>query len=262
MSARQQYVKAASQDQILHVTIDRAAKHNALSSGVLAELKQTFESYRTSPDVKLALLRGEGESSFAAGGDLRELDRVRSEQAARKFSVESREALDAIRNFPIPVVAVLNGDAIGGGAELAVACDARVAAHHARIGFIQGKLAISTAWGGGIDLMMLVGPTRALQLLARSEMLSAEEALSIGLVNAVSEEDSSLSIAVDTYVEPILKLAPQVLRAFKSLSSGVRAGLPEDRLRERETAHLVSTWTHDDHWLAAAGILKPKDKND
>jgi enoyl-CoA hydratase len=157
---------------------------------------------------------------------------------------------------------VLNGDAIGGGAELAVACDARVAAHHARIGFIQGRLAISTAWGGGIDLMTLVGPAKALQLLSRSEMLSAKEALNIGLVNAVCEEHANLNEVVDAYIEPILKLAPQVLRAFKSLSIGVRSGLPEKQLRELETEHLVSTWTHDDHWLAASSILKSKDNND
>jgi enoyl-CoA hydratase len=151
---------------------------------------------------------------------------------------------------------VLNGDAIGGGAELAVACDARIAAHHARIGFIQGKLAISTAWGGGVDLMKLVGPNKALQLLSRSEMLSAKEALDIGLVNAISEEQTSLTETVDAYIEPILKLAPQVLRAFKSLSHGVRSRLGEDQLRELETEHLVTTWTHEDHWRAASGILK------
>jgi enoyl-CoA hydratase len=164
--------------------------------------------------------------------------------------------LDVIRSFPVPVIAVLNGDAIGGGAELAVACDARIAAHHARIGFIQGKLAISTAWGGGIDLMKLVGPTRALQLLSRSEMLSATEALDIGLVNAVSAEHTKLTETVDAYIEPILRLAPQVLRAFKSLSQGARAGLSDDQLRELETEHLVTTWTHEDHWLAAAGVLE------
>ncbi len=104
--------------------------------------------------------------------------------------------------------------------------------------------------------MKLVGPTRALQLLSRSEMLSATEALDIGLLNAVSAEHTKLTETIDAYIEPILKLAPQVLRAFKSLSQGVRAGLSEGELRELETEHLVTTWTHEDHWLAAAGILE------
>ena len=256
MASEHQYIKATLQDQTLHVKIDRANKHNALSSKVLSELKHVFDMHRESSSLKLALIQGEGKRSFAAGGDLRELDQVRSKEAARRMSSDSRDLLDGIRSFPVPVIALLNGDAIGGGAELAVACDARVAAYHARIGFIQGKLAISTAWGGGIDLMKLVGPDKALQLLSRSEMLSATEALDIGLVNAVSEEHTNLTETVDAYIEPILKLAPQVLRAFKSLSRGVRSGLPEDQLRELETEHLVTTWTHEDHWLAASGILK------
>jgi enoyl-CoA hydratase len=256
MASEYQYIKATVQDQTLHVRIDRANKRNALSSKVLSELKRVLDLHRESSNLKLALLQGEGKRSFAAGGDLRELDQVRSKEAARRMSCDSRDVLDAIRSFPLPVIAVLNGDAIGGGAELAVACDARIAAHHARIGFIQGKLAISTAWGGGVDLMKLVGPNKALQLLSRSEMLSAKEALDIGLVNAISEEQTSLTETVDAYIEPILKLAPQVLRAFKSLSHGVRSRLGEDQLRELETEHLVTTWTHEDHWRAASGILK------
>ena len=84
--------------------------------------------------------------------------------------------LDSIRRFPVPVVAALNGDALGGGAELAVACDMRVAATHARIGFVQGRLAITTGWGGGIDLAAIVGPSRALALLCRSDLLTSAEA--------------------------------------------------------------------------------------
>jgi enoyl-CoA hydratase len=110
--------------------------------------------------------------------------------------------------------------------------------------------------------MKLVGPNKALQLLSRSEMLSATEALSIGLVNAVSEQQADLTETVDAYIEPILELAPQVLRAFKSLSQGVRAGLGDEQLRELETEHLVTTWTHEDHWLAASGILKNQNRND
>jgi enoyl-CoA hydratase len=220
MASEHQYVKATVRDQTLHVKIDRANKHNALSSKVLSELKRVFDLHRESSSLKLALLQGEGQRSFAAGGDLRELDQVRSEEAARSMSCESRDVLDAIRSFPVPVIAVLNGDALGGGAD------------------------------------------KALQLLSRSEMLNAKEALNIGLVNAVSDEHTGLAETVDAYIEPTLKLAPQVLRAFKSLAHGVRSNLDEDRLRELETEHLVSTWTHEDHWLAASGILKKKNSND
>src|SRR3546814_2358734 len=86
-----------------------------------------------------------------------------------------RAVLEKLRSFPAPVIAALNGDAFGGGAELAMACDLRIAAGHARIGFLQGKLAISTAWGGGPDLFAALGISRALRLLARAEILRSEE---------------------------------------------------------------------------------------
>src|SRR3546814_1013392 len=99
-----------------------------------------------------------------------------------------RAVLEKLRSFPAPVIAALNGDAFGGGAELAMACDLRIAAGHAQIGFLQGKLAISTAWGGGPDLFAALGISRALRLLARAEILSAPRALDWGLR---SEEHTS-----------------------------------------------------------------------
>src|SRR3546814_11040713 len=101
------------------------------------------------------------------------------------MSVESRDALDAIRDCDVPVIAYLNGDAIGGGAELALACDMRVMAATARIGYIQAKLAITPAWGGGTDLCVLIGSSRAFRMMARCEMIAADPAPAWGLAAAV-----------------------------------------------------------------------------
>ena len=90
---------------------------------------------------------------------------------------EAGGALDAIRHCPVPVIAYLNGDAIGGGAELAVACDLRLQAGHARIGFIQSRLAITSAWGGGPDLFQLLGSARAMRMMCRGELVDAQQAL-------------------------------------------------------------------------------------
>ncbi|MBM3359776.1 MAG: enoyl-CoA hydratase/isomerase family protein, partial [Betaproteobacteria bacterium] len=155
---------------VLNVSINRPDKRNALSRAVLGELKRVFSGHSGAQDLRVAVLRGAGEKSFAAGGDLRDLAQVRTRADTRRMAEQARDALEAIRSFPVPVVAALNGDALGGGAELAVACDFRVAASHARIGFIQGRLNIATAWGGGADLMRLVGPARALRLLAAAEL--------------------------------------------------------------------------------------------
>src|SRR3546814_6263400 len=111
-----------------------------------------------------------------------------------------RAVLEKLRSFPAPVIAALNGDAFGGGAELAMACDLRIAAGHARIGFLQGKLAISTAWGGGPDLFAALGISRALRLLARAEILSAPRALEWGLLDAVADDGQPFEAFVDAYV--------------------------------------------------------------
>ncbi len=170
---------------------------------------------------------------------------------------DAKSAFQAIRDFPVPVIAALNGDALGGGAELAVACDMRVAAAHVRIGFIQGRLNVSTAWGGGHDLIRLLGPAKALRLLSRSELLDARTAHAAGLVDCVAEDGESLDAAVERFSGPIVSQAPQVLRAFKALTREAKnAG--RDTLDRLETERFAGTWVHDDHWTAADRLLAKK----
>lgn len=245
-------VSTARDGARLDVTINRPAKRNALSRATLGAIRSAFERHSQDETIKVAVLTGSGDKSFAAGGDLVELSALRSEAEAAGMSREARAALEAIRSFPVPVVAALNGDAIGGGAELAVACDMRVAAAHARIGFVQGRLAITTAWGGGIDLRALVGPSRALALLCRSDLLDAAAAREAGLVDEVGEP---LAEAVARFVAPMLERSRQVLTAFKALSLAQRRGATREEMEEIETARFAETWVHDDHWAAADAIL-------
>lgn len=243
---------------VLDVTLNRPEKRNALSRALLAELKRVFTEFAAADGLRVAVLRGAGDKSFAAGGDLRDLSAVHTPEEARRMAEDLHDALDAVRFFPLPVVAALNGDALGGGAELAVACDFRVAASHAHIGFIHGRLNIATAWGGGADLMRLVGTAKALRLLATSERVDAPAARELGLVDAVGTAGESLQAVIDRFIAPFLQQAPQVLRAFKALASAFRRGLAGAALREIETRHLVETWVHPDHWRAADGILDAK----
>lgn len=240
---------------VLYVTVNRPDKRNALSREVLAKLKHAFTEFAGASELRVAVLSGTGDKSFAAGGDLRDLATVRTHEEARHMAEQAHDALDAIRAFPVPVVAALNGDALGGGAELAVACDFRVAASHVHIGFIQGRLNIATAWGGGADLMRLVGITNALRLLAASARLDAAGAQLLGLVDAVGAPEEPLQALTDRFIAPFLLQVPQVLRAFKALATAVRSGLPNAEIRALETRHLVETWVHPDHWHAADKIL-------
>lgn len=244
-------IVAATADGVLRVTIDRADKRNALSRALLAELRGVFERRADDSGLRLAVLTAAGDRNFAAGGDLRDLASVRTENEAVTMATDARAALDAVRGFPVPVVAALNGAALGGGAELALACDLRIAAAHAGIGFVQGQLNISTAWGGGIDLMRLLGPARGLGVLARGEVIPAPQAQVLGLVEAVADAGEPFDAFVARFIAPLARQAPQVMRAFKAQALAERQGWPRAE-REQTEARLFSlTWVHDDHWTAA-----------
>jgi len=235
---------------VLHVTIAREARHNALSRATIAEIDETFAHHARDADLRAAVLSGAGVRSFAAGGDIRDLEAVRTEAEAAAMSRETRAAFDRIRDFPVPVVAVLNGTALGGGAELAAACDFRVAAAHARIGFIQGRMGLITAWGGGIDLCAIVGYQTALRITLSAQILGAEEARAIGLVDAVAAEDEPLDMAVARLLEPIIAQPRPVLAGFKELNRAARRVAGRAGLEQLETALFARTWVDDAHWDA------------
>jgi len=221
---------------VLSVTIDREAKRNALSLAVLREIRRVFETRAPDRNLKVATVTGSGEKSFAAGGDLRELDAVRSVEDTRNMSELGRSALDAIRSFPVPVVAIINGTALGGGAELAMACDFRLATPRASIGFLQGALNVTPAWGGGLDLIERIGSAPALRLLATAQVLRAPEALELGVVDALTDGSEPLGESVGDFLGPILAREPHVLRAMKELRLAARRNVLGD-LAELETRH-------------------------
>lgn len=246
-------VASSFENGVVTVTLQRPEKRNALSRELIAHIAAMFEKWSGRDDVVLAVLTGAGDKAFASGGDLKELNALRTEPEAIAFATETRAALDTIRRFPVPVAAILNGDALGGGAELALACDFRIAAAHARIGFLQGRLNIATAWGGGTDLFQVVSPSRALRLLCTAEILSAHDALAIGLVDAVTpEEDQAGFIA--RYLRPCATQKPQVMRAFKALAIQHRFGAGPQERATSEAARFAEAWTHPDHWAAVEAM--------
>jgi enoyl-CoA hydratase len=236
------------------LTIDRLDKHNALARPLLAALGAAVRELGARPELRCLVVTGAGERYFAAGGDLRELARVRDEASVLAMAQEAGDALEAIRQCPVPVVALLNGDALGGGAELALACDMRLLAPHARIGFIQARLALTSAWGGGPDLFRLVGPSRAVRMMARAELVGAEQALAWGLADGVVRDGPDGEDA-RAFLQPLLGCAPQVLRGIKAQAIASREAGGWAAHRDVERGHFVRTWLHADHWAVADRIL-------
>jgi enoyl-CoA hydratase len=252
------FVESQLESGVLTLLIQRAEKRNALSRPVLAELSDKLATWAPRQEVRVVVLTGEGDRAFASGGDVKELMAVRSVSEAQGFAEGTRAVLDRIRNFPVPVIAALNGDALGGGAELAMSCDVRLAAPHARIGYLQGKLGISTAWGGGSDLMRVIGAARALKLLCTAEILDAQRACELGLIDVIASSSEAFMVQATSLAGSVAGRPRQVLSAFKSLALAYRNGASVSELSQLETSHFVTTWVHQDHWDAVAAAFPNK----
>jgi enoyl-CoA hydratase len=239
---------------ILRLTINRPEKRNALSMGLLKELGAALHAHRRTP-VKCVLLTGAGDKAFAAGGDLKELDVTRTEKQTRIMAEHGHAALDEIRYFPAPVIGALNGLALGGGAELAMACDMRIAAAHAELGLIQAQLNVTTAWGGGIDLINAVGNSAALAILCSGRRIDTQEALRLCLYQAVCPEGQDFGQFTDDFLQGYLSKSINVLRSYKATAAARRQRL-QDELTETARQGFITAWVHDDHWDAAAKALK------
>lgn len=234
---------------VLHLVVNRPERHNPLSRPVLASLGAAMRAHAAHPELRCVVITGAGERYFAAGGDLHDLDAVRSRADTRAMASEARSALDAVREFPLPVVAVLNGDAIGGGAELALACDFRILRIGAGIGFIHGRLGISAAWGGASDLASVVGPARALRMTTRCELVRDELALAWGLADAVAPADE-LAAEVEAFIEPMRAQSATALRACVSHARAFRRGASWQAGRSAEFDAIIDTWTSPEHFAA------------
>lgn len=236
------------------ITLNRPQKHNPLSRALLGELAATIDAAGNDSRTNYILLCAAGERYFAAGGDLRDLATVRSECETLEMVTAARSALDAVRHSKCPVIALLNGDAIGGGAELAVACDMRLIAPHAHIGFVQARLAITSAWGGGPDLCALVGASRALRMMARAELIDAPTALGWGLADAIVSDGPDGDDA-GRFLEPFGILPRHLVRAIKEQTSAWRFGQSYEERRAIEQRAIVASWTHPKHWEAVERLV-------
>ena len=234
---------------LLRLTLNRPRQHNALSFALLDELRSCLEGYAANASVKCVILTGAGDKSFCAGGDLHELDGMRSLEQAREISRMGRRALDAVRYFPVPVAAALNGSALGGGAELALACDVGLAAAHARIGFLQANLNLMTAWGGAADVIARCGSARGMKHLLEARRMTAQEALSAGLIDEVCGESETVGQRALAWAKTMTARSVAVLRGQKALAVTARRRLQE-ALAEEEERHMAQAWTDPEHWEA------------
>lgn len=227
-------------DGLAVVTIDRPHARNAIAPETMDQLEKVLDE---AADARALVIRGAGDRAFVSGGDLKELAKLRTHEQAADMARQMRAICDRIANFPAPVVAALNGHALGGGAEVAVAADIRIAASDIKIGFNQVSLAIMPAWGGAERLAALVGRGRALMLAGSGSILGAEEAERLGLVDRV--------LPRETFEEGWRTLG----RALANPSSTSIKRVMSGASPEEAVDAFASLWVADAHWEAADKVL-------
>jgi enoyl-CoA hydratase len=179
-----QNIKFETKNHIAYVTIDRPKVLNALNMATMQELKQAFASIKDDAEIRVVIVTGAGEKAFVAGADIGELSQ-HTPVSAKEYTHQGQAIIDSIENLGKPVIACINGFALGGGCELAMACTMRLASDNARLGQPEVKLGLIPGYGGTQRLPRLVGKGLAMQQILTGEMISAQEAHRIGLVNEV-----------------------------------------------------------------------------
>jgi enoyl-CoA hydratase len=243
-----EHVVLSHADDVTWLTIDRPAASNAISPSTISELHRALDEVERSMP-RVLVVRGAGTRVFVSGGDLKELAAIRTREAAASMALEMRSMLDRLASLPCLTIAAVNGHALGGGAEVAVSCDVRVAADDVTLAFNQSRLAIMPAWGGIERLVGLVGRSRALLLMTTGERIDAETALRFGLVDDVVGRDR-FDARVDDLVQAARQTPRRVLAAIKQVADRV-APPTSHSTADLAIESFAAAWVDDEHWIAA-----------
>ena len=229
------------------LTIDRPEARNAIGFATADALEAAIDRVAGS-DAAVLVVTGGGNRAFVSGGDLKELSTLRTHEDALGMAQRIRRVLDELAALPMPVIAALNGHALGGGAEVAVAADVRIAADDVKIGFNQVSLGIMPAWGGAERLAALVGRSRALLAVASGQLYDAGEAHRLGLVDVVVPRDRFEEQWRDLAAR-LAQLAPGTTRAVKSVVSAAAPSV-HAHTEAAATDAFARLWIAEAHWDA------------
>ena len=252
------FVKYEQDEMIGVITINRSEALNALNSSVLDEIGDCFDNIDINA-VRAVVLTGEGIKSFVAGADIGEMSKL-SKAEGEAFGKKGNDIFRKIETFPIPVIAAINGYALGGGCELAMSCDIRICSDNAVFGQPETGLGITPGFGGTQRLARLVGTGMAKQLIYTAKNIKADEALRIGLVNAVYTQQELLETA-KKMAKGIAKNAPIAVRACKkAINDGLDVKM-DDAIVIEEKLFGSCFETHDQIEGMSSFLEKRKEKN-
>ena len=255
-SLETEFIKYEEEGMIAILTINRPKALNALNSKVLEELDKTLEAIDINK-IRALIITGAGEKSFVAGADIGEMSSL-TKKEGEAFGKKGNDVFRKIETFPIPVIAAINGFALGGGCEISMSCDIRICSDNAIFGQPEVGLGITPGFGGTQRLARIVGPGMAKQMIYTARNIKADEALRIGLVNAVYPQAELLTEA-KKMAEQIARQAPIAVRnAKKAINEGLQVDI--DKAIEIEEKLFGDCFETEDQ-RAGMGNFLEKDKS-
>ena len=226
-------IRYEQKGNLAFVTLDRPGAMNAFNYDMLVELGQITESIRINPDIRVVIFTGSGDRAFSVGADLKERKTLTELQVKRNV-YKIGEVFSAIENLPQPTIAMMNGFAFGGGMELALACDFRIAADTALMGLTETGLAIIPGAGGTQRLPRLIGEAKALELILTARKMSATEALGYGVLTKIAAPENLIRETAD-FADSILANGPIALQQAKfAIKQGMNVDLQTGLAIERK----------------------------
>ncbi|MEQ8219446.1 MAG: enoyl-CoA hydratase-related protein [Arenibacter sp.] len=206
--------------EVAIITINRPTKLNALNKATIEELHYAFKALEKDKNVKVIILTGSGEKAFVAGADISEFASFSEKEGAKLAAKGQKQLFDFVENLSTPVIAAINGFALGGGLELAMACHFRVASHNARMGLPEVSLGVIPGYGGTQRLPQLIGRGRAMEMILTAGMIDAAKALEFGLVNYVVEQEHLMDLC-KKFAGKISNNSPVAISyAIKAINAG------------------------------------------
>jgi enoyl-CoA hydratase len=239
-----QLVRVKKEHRVALITLDHPPV-NALSPALLKDLRSTLDALESDNDAQVIVLTGSGSYAFSAGADVKELMGL-GPQSAEELVRLGHETFGRIATYPKPVIGAINNLTLGGGMELALACDLRISSDRARFGQPEVWLGLIPAWGGSTRLARLVGPAKAKELILTGQMINAQEAYRIGLVNKIVPDGEEARAAIDLARMIITKGAPLAVReAKKVINEGLEKSTVAESLQVEAQAILRLAKTED-----------------
>lgn len=234
-----------TKEGIAIITIDNPPM-NVLSGEVVSQLDEVFTRVSNDPHIIVAILTGAGRKAFMAGADIKEFPSwlEKEKHELEKITMETHRVFYLIENLPKPTIAVLNGLVLGGGCELALTCDIRIAEEQIKLGLPEVNLGLFPGGGGTQRLPRLIGPAKAKELMYIGDPISAQEALQLGLVNQVTVDGKGLQTALEMAKKMACKSIQSLSRIKKSVNDGLNVSLKEGI--EIESKHFIDVFATED----------------